>query len=340
MDSHPTVSVIIPVYQAADYIETCLSSLISQDYPGKVECILVDDRGSDGSMEIAGRFLEHYSGPISFIILSHERTRGAAAARNTGIEAATGEYLFFLDSDDYLAVDTLTSLSSPLMDCPYDLVVGRHQEVGALSGKGYSLPDGTILSGHDIIRNQLLKKLTINVWNKLINRSFVLNNNLFFKEGIIYEDDLWCFQSSSVAQSLCVVDKITYYYTIREGSVMSSTVLQKRIDSYLTILQEMYKCVQENGYRMNPLCHNRIEQYRLDLFRMLSDEQKGFFRTYSSLREVMPKPWRDCFRMDGWRINKQIRDLHLALPVQAGAAYLYLWIKIESIIKSSKRCQP
>ena len=87
------VSIIVPVYNVAPYIADCLRSVMHQTYTGSMECLLVDDCGTDDSITIAERMIADYEGPIQFQILHHERNRGLSAARNTGTEAAKGEYL-------------------------------------------------------------------------------------------------------------------------------------------------------------------------------------------------------------------------------------------------------
>ena len=331
MSALPSISVIIPVYQASDYIDTCLQSLVAQDYTGHIECILVDDCGTDDSMEKARRFAASHSGDYRFFC--HDRNRGAAAARNTGMARATGEYIFFLDSDDTLPPDALRILAAPLAERPYDMVVGRYQESQPLEEPCPSLPDGTVLEGTGILHRYLQKQLSVIVCNKLYRTAFLRQNKLDFVEGIIYEDDLWSFQAAVVARSLYVVDRVTYYYLIHPGSVMTSTALQKRVRSFKTVMVGMYDYASAHGLLADPAFHHRLEQYRLNLFRMLMPHKALFVETYLSLRKELPKPWRDCFRLNGLRLNKQIRDFHLLLPAKAGAAYMRGWFKMEALIK-------
>lgn len=333
MSNYPSISVIIPVFNAEHYIEACLQGLISQDYPGTIECLLVDDCGNDASMEKARIFVSDYHGTIAFRFLRHESNKGAAAARNTGIRNAKGDYLFFLDSDDILADDALRSITSPVLSSHYDIVIGRYQEIGMMGRMSPSLSNGTVLKGDEILHHTLHLNVPVSVCNKLIKTSLITNNKLFFYEGIIFEDDLWSFELAVVADSLFVLDKITYFYVVREGSVMTSTLLNKQIASLKTIIREMYQYVVNHNLKMDARCHHRIEQYRLNLFRKLTNDWSLFKQTYVDLRITTHKKWYDCFLMDGWLINKQIRDFHLALPASIGAAYLYAWLAIEAFVK-------
>ena len=105
------VSIIIPIYKVEQYIEKCLNSVLEQSYDGvKIECILVDDCSPDKSMEIVHAIVGNYQGNISFVFLKHLENKGLSAARNTGLNAASGEYVMFVDSDDWLPNDSLRLL--------------------------------------------------------------------------------------------------------------------------------------------------------------------------------------------------------------------------------------
>ena len=122
-----TISIIIPIYNVELYVRQCLESVMAQDIVEvDIECILVDDCGQDKSMEIVRQMVENYEGPIRFHILHHEHNCGLSAARNTGLDAATGDYILFVDSDDYLLPGALSRLLVGLHTYPQvDMVVGN-----------------------------------------------------------------------------------------------------------------------------------------------------------------------------------------------------------------------
>ena len=94
------ITIVIPVYNVAPYIEECLRSVMNQSWQGTIECILVDDCGADNSMKIINQILQSYQGDLEFKIIHHEQNRGLSAARNSGIDAATGDYVYFLPVGD------------------------------------------------------------------------------------------------------------------------------------------------------------------------------------------------------------------------------------------------
>ena len=107
------ISVIIPIYKAQDFISRCLDSIISQscDYCD-IECILVNDSTPDHSMEIVADKIQHYDGGVRFKIVNHSVNKGASAARNSGINVSEGDYILFVDSDDYLLASAIKLLTN------------------------------------------------------------------------------------------------------------------------------------------------------------------------------------------------------------------------------------
>mgnify|MGYP002523974151 FL=1 len=99
------VTIIIPIYNVAPFVADCIHSVMGQTWQEPLECILVDDCGTDDSMAVVERTLQDYQGPVDFRIVRHEHNRGLSAARNTGLDNATGDYVYFLDSDDEITPD-------------------------------------------------------------------------------------------------------------------------------------------------------------------------------------------------------------------------------------------
>lgn len=184
------VSVIISVYQVSDYVERCLLSVINQTYPN-VECIIVDDCSTDDSVDKCERLIEAYDGPSKFMILHHEHNRGLSAARNTGTDAASGDYIYYLDSDDEITSNCIEILVAIVRDKPdAEVVIGNHErieDVGVIRCF-YEQLDTGYHSNKDIFSALKKQKLPVAAWNKLIKRSFLTQNAISFIEGIVFED--------------------------------------------------------------------------------------------------------------------------------------------------------
>jgi len=249
------VSIIIPVYNAAPTMERCLYSVLRQSYPD-LEIILVDDHGTDNSMVLATRLLEIPAGenaqplatpgdhaaeaPVrSVIILHHNENRGLSAARNTGLEAATGDYVFFLDSDDEIPIRAIENLihmadlySHPHLVCGEVDVKPDSKTVLKISNKLPAYIEGNKASSRAILR----REIPIMACNKLLRRDFLLSNKLYFKEGLLHEDNLWSFQLSGFVHNIAVTRQVTYIYHINKKGLTMERVTPQRLNSIKTII--------------------------------------------------------------------------------------------------------
>lgn len=236
------VSVIIPVYNTAPYIERCLYSVLRQSYKN-MEIILVDDHGMDNSMVLATRLLETPSGENanlrSLQILHHQENRGLSAARNTGIDAATGDYVFFLDSDDEIPPRAIENLihtaklySNPHLVCGSVDVRPEGKTALRINDKMPAYIEGKQSSSGAILK----RDIPIMACNKLVDRQFLMSNLLYFKEGLIHEDNLWSFQMAGCVHHIAVTRQITYIYHLNKRGLTLERITPQRIESIKTIL--------------------------------------------------------------------------------------------------------
>lgn len=228
-----TVSIIIPVYNVAPYIERCLQSVTQQTY-SDIECILVDDCGNDNSIELAQSFINRYKGNIKFTILHHTKNKGLSAARNTALQHATGAYVYFLDSDDTITTDCIESLIAKAFEYPnVDLVQGNILDERAnISSYGWQTQLPEYCDNHDELEKYLLFYIVTSAWNKLLKTSFLTEHQLFFPEGIIHEDMYWNFFLTKHIKTVSFVNKGTYIYFINANSLVTSAAPNMRIKRY------------------------------------------------------------------------------------------------------------
>ncbi len=251
------ISIVIPVYKVEEYIERCIQSVISQDYQGDLECLLIDDCTPDNSCAIIGNILDKYDGPIKFRLLHHEKNRGLSAARNTGIDNAQGDYIYFLDSDDYITADCISRLAAPLVERNYDIVIGNYSVIGSDEDfPTFRLGDTSLNNNNDIIESYTRYDWYMMAWNKLCNVSFIKKHALYFKEGLIHEDELWSFQFACRANSLRSVHASTYYYCIREESIITSVEEFERLQRTMMLL----------GLMKDYLVHSKLSNCRYNNF--------------------------------------------------------------------------
>ena len=236
---NPKVSIIIPIYNIAPYIKRCLDSVQSQSYHN-IDCVLIDDCSTDMSMIIAEQFIRTYTGRINFYIISHQHNQGLSAARNTGINAAKGDYIYFMDGDDAITPDCIEYLVLLAKKYPYaDYVQGN-----IITGSD-KLMEGDIDSDvpefcndKKVLEDIILCKTHRTAWNRLIKRTFLLDNSLFFPINLVMEDHFWTYFVSKQAHAVVFCHKGTYYYFKNNNSIVNSpsrASLIKRYTSYISI---------------------------------------------------------------------------------------------------------
>ena len=172
-NKHYFVSIIIPTYNVEAYIRECLESVAAQTYEGNIECIIVDDCGTDNSIAVAEQFITEYKGCIDFRILHREKNGGLSAARNSGTDAATGDYIFYLDSDDLLFPNSIADLMAIAERYPHaDIVQGKMVSTNGVEAQYKKQQSSEIITK----KTELLKLLlipgenSVSSWNRLYRR--------------------------------------------------------------------------------------------------------------------------------------------------------------------------
>lgn len=216
-------TIIIPIYQVERYIGKCLKSVMAQSFTKGVECILVNDCTKDESVRIAQKLIDEYRGEISFHIINRPKNGGLSAARNTGILQAGGDYLYFLDSDDYITPDCIEVLERTSRKFPKAQIVQAGAQATSSGFEYLSLKSKKLREYSEdteyIKREMLMAHFPPTAWNKLVKRKWLLENHLFFKEGLLHEDDYWNFFAAKFVSAYAICKEDTYMYNIRPGSI-------------------------------------------------------------------------------------------------------------------------
>jgi glycosyltransferase involved in cell wall biosynthesis len=253
-------------------------SVIHQTYR-HLEVILVDDCTPDCSMDIARKCIDSFmnndkngiqNDSIRFVFLKHEQNCGLSAARNTGIYAATGEYVFFLDSDDEIKEEAIELLCKEVCLRPGIEMIQGLVEACPHYDDYYDIPYAG--KPHYIDNNTAVRYyyycipkriIPTNAWNKLILKSFLTNHNLFFKEGLIHEDELWMYKVAKVLSSFAIVTIVTYIHYSTEGSIMKSETLEQRSFHWNIIFNEVLKNLDEPLLDLQLLSYALLAKYLL-----------------------------------------------------------------------------
>lgn len=318
------ISIIIPIFNVQPYVERCLQSVISQTYQGPIECLLVDDCGTDQSMGVVEQLIADYCGPIQFKVLHHTHNRGLSAARNTGMDAATGDYLFFLDSDDEITPDGIERLVKPLTEELYDLVVGNIRTEGDDKLDSFlrlKIEDGLVLREKSI-EDTYYRKWNMMAQSKLYRIAFIREQGLRFKEGLIHEDELWSLQVACLAKSLRAVNHIAYNYFIREGSLTTAdNAKERKLKMLIVIVFDACKFLRERNI-FSLKAYQLINTFFWELLRPSLHNRKQFIRDYCELRKS-PLPISYRIKAEGLHPRAQLKNLYYMLPPKIAAKILY-----------------
>jgi len=229
------LSIVIPVYNVEEYIEKCILSCSNQDISkSDYEIILVNDGSPDNSLEICER-LEKETKNITII---SQENRGLSGARNTGLRHSKGEYVWFVDSDDWIENNCLKSIVKEINRYTSDIFWLGHDVVANDKVIDAFIPDALEepISGEDFFVNHLKNQFYI--WKFVYKRAFLLENDLTFYEGILYEDLEFTPRALHVSKTCYTLPSVYYHYLMRDGSIINN-VKPKNIEDRFFICKRL-----------------------------------------------------------------------------------------------------
>lgn len=245
------VSVIVPVYNCAEYIGTTLKSAINQDFDG-YEIIVIDDGSTDDSLKIINETLDGCKIPHEVI---HQENAGVSVARNRGIDASNGKYLVFVDADDYILQNHLSELYND--DFDFSIVQFAKKDDNSLFNPNHF--DCDVISTEDFVKKELNMEILFNFFQMMYKASIIKENNIYFTPGVVYgEDTEFALKALSYGDRIHVSNEVTYYYVQRSDSAIRTTEF-KRFDivSIFENLADFYRSQTKNDLS-NLIIHSRI----------------------------------------------------------------------------------
>lgn len=253
------LSIIVPVYNVEKYLSKCLDSLLAQDISiSDYEIIVINDGSTDKSLSIAESYRESFSN----IRVISQINKGLGGARNTGIKASKGKYLFFVDSDDLIKKNSLKLLLEFMEFKKLDALRFNHEainEEGEIIPKNKNATYNTIFSDKIVDGETFLSEYlgwACYVWAFLFDASFIKSNALFFEENLYLEDVEWLIRLMPQAKKVCSIDLEIYYYLLRIGSITQSVQIEKRkklLHDELYVLNKLNKFSRETKNRKTRL---------------------------------------------------------------------------------------
>lgn len=257
------VTVIIPVYNTQDYLKRCIESIVNQSYKN-IELILIDDCSTDTSLAIIHEYQNRYQ---NIKVISLDCQKGPGNARSRGLEEATGEYIGFVDSDDWVGLDFYSQLVGSISKNSCDIAIASifNEEGSPISSSPRYLYTYENVINNLTALNLLSRSFTQDVYitpivgNKLFRRNFILENNLYFESDSYNEDDIFTFLALLYAKKIVLTPKCGYHYFQRNGSIthaFSKKHVRSLIEAF-TVLKE-HLCAE-----------NIFEQYSSEYFSFL-----------------------------------------------------------------------
>lgn len=317
-----TVSIIVALYNSGEYMRKCIDSLLQQTLKD-IEIILVNDCSPDNSLEIAEEYKKKY--PDIIRIINHDKNERAGTARNNGLKAASGKYVWFVDADDWLAPTALEEAYSLIEETQGDIVSVDYYEITDENNEPTTLvesvPDSCVGIMDNKKKNEYIAKVKAG-FSKLIRREFLLKYKLFYPEGILFEDNGIVPLLGAMAARVDVIHKGLYYYRIgnpnsQTGRKRSESVMIDRMKAMeyfwdkskeLGIIQEMHAGIE---YVFIFIYYASIVRYYIKGSCEIS--RATFSRMKSLSHKYFP----------GFRNNKYIKDLFpTSLKVSLFAAEL------------------
>lgn len=328
------VSIIIPIYNVAPYIERCLDSVFNQTYEN-IEIILVDDCSPDNSMEIARAIIDKYKGYEKTKTVTHSKNKGLSEARNTGIYASKGDYLYFLDSDDEIFLDTIESLLKLALETDSDISTGNPKVVcsdfiESSLNLNHKYTDKFLLINNKMVRNGfLMREWNVTAWNKLVKKKLIIENNLFFEPQIYHEDELWSFKLSLVADKMCFLERNTYIYYLRNNSI-TTNIRPKNIKDLIFVFNEIISiATRDNNLIMDTNFKMYMFNYKYSL--SLSSTTFGYLFFKQNLEEIG-----EIKDLESKSIKMGIKMFLLSKFFHKKLAYYILKYNKKRLIESSK----
>ena len=226
------VSVIIPVYNVEKYIRQCLESVTNQTLKD-IEIIVVNDGTKDSSMKIAEEYLSDKR-----IKIINKENGGLSSARNAGMRIAQGKYICFIDSDDFIEKNMMEELYIAIEKTNCNVV---ESDIFLYDNKTHKIEERKNKKYLKVEKGLFLWEIySVEVWNKIYRKNFLLENNIFFEEGIIHEDDLFSIKVLILTNRIKHIEKSFYYYRInRFGSITSNGNLKVKIYSLKKIIDKI-----------------------------------------------------------------------------------------------------
>lgn len=263
------ISLIVPAYNVSQYIARCLRTLVNQDIDkSKYEIIVINDGSTDNTLDIINDLLKEFDGLNVRII--DQNNGGLSCARNNGFDLAQGDYVWFIDSDDYLQENCLKDISMTLLNNPnIDVLLFDMDYI--YDDKPTAYNPRRLLSGHSMLGSELFmtdyRYPYSGVQFSIYKRQYLIDHNLKFKQGIFFEDILYTTLLLASNPKCIYINEVYYHYYIRKGSITNSTSSIKKCKDILDISDELYNLHESNNLYNKTVLMDQISRILSTVYR-------------------------------------------------------------------------
>lgn len=302
----PLISVIVPVYNVEKYLHRCIDSLLGQTYPN-LEIVLVDD----GSPDHCGKICDEYAKKNKNIKVLHQKNQGLSAARNNGVKISSGEYISFVDSDDFMPMNSISHLYEALKKDQASLAVGNMMfvfegdMVDELQVNAGELRTACYNTEEALWRMCYGKGFGVSSWAKLYSRNLVVENP--YPVGMLYEDLALTYKIVAQCEKVVELKEIVYFYFQRENSIVHCSIQPKHLEDGLKAANEELEFMKMNYPAVVPAALYRrcqkIMQYIPALLNKTKQNEEYFKYLKKELRPCLFATIKDSNVSFGFKIR-------------------------------------
>ena len=258
----PLVSIIIPVYNVEKYLDKCITSVVNQTYTN-LEIILIDDGSPDNCPAIC----DQWQAKDNRIKVIHNENGGLSHARNEGLKIATGEFIGFVDSDDWIEPNMYELLLTALLETDADIAVCNFQvepKKNKVVQNSIELTEQRLYSSEEALERLLKKqgKICFCVWNKLYRRNRIIN--ILFPEGKLYEDILWTVKAIGNSKTIVCINSVLYHYLQRPESLSHNT--RQKVKGWydkLEMIEQSLEYIRKHCLKLEKFAIANLQTYCL-----------------------------------------------------------------------------
>ncbi len=319
------ISVIVPVYNTQKYLNKCIDSLLMQTF-SDIEIIVVNDGSTDASKQILEDYAKKYPEKIKVI---HTKNQGQAAARNLGITLATGEYIGFVDSDDYVALDMYEEMYQLALADDCDMVECNYAHIDEA---GKKLPPCGAVRQFKDCKDMFINPFVV-AWNKLIRSSVIKGNQIIFPEGYIYEDTAFYIKLVPHIKKFLFLDKVFVFHVERSESTMNVNKSLK-VGNIFSVLEDVFRyyvgnnLMQEYRYELEYFCVKILLCSSLERISKIPDKK---------MRNLMAKKTRVFidYKFPQYRRNPYMkRGMKQLYMKMINERTIYAWVWLLRVLRS------